>query len=281
MTEAINIWEILSQTLVWTYFTIAMIKMYVIMNNRNDLASIIVQFEQLWPKTVKTSVEKEIVEGYMSANHKWMSRYAYLSISCFFVVNTTPIILTIYKLILGEKPERLLPFVTWFPFNEYGKVTYPLTYIFLFYGSHVSSAASICYDSLFCMFLSHLCLQYKLLAEDLRNTVASTKNNRDTNEISSEERLRRGIEKHQLLIDIRNNIDSIFTDVFFLNFSSSTFNICIVGFLFVIQKGFAGKVKFVMMLLTLLAQIFLLCWYGQEVVDNVSMRGGDIELIFS
>ncbi|XP_059623000.1 odorant receptor 4-like [Phlebotomus argentipes] len=266
--KSVSIWEILSQCLVGTYFISSMMKIFIMLYYRDELASMIALLQSLWPRKVHTSAEKDIVEDYMTYNTKWISRYAYLSVSCFFCVNTTPLLIWFFGVLSGEMAKRSLPYVTWSTASEkHTDVTYPLAYFYLFYGSHVGSVGTICFDSLFCVLLSHICLHYKLLGVEMENTVDATESTEDANEEASEERLKKCIAKHQMLMELRSQMDKIFTDVIFVNFAMSTVNICIVGFLFGIQTGL-GKLRFVMMLMVLLAQIFLLCWYGQELVDN-------------
>ncbi|XP_059608258.1 odorant receptor 4-like [Phlebotomus argentipes] len=259
-TGGFNVWELLSQIVVSSYFAVAWVKMLDIIMNRNNLAAILQDLANLWPQRVNSEQEKIIVESYMMKNTVWMTRYAYLSVSCFLTVNSTPLFIMLISYLSGGDAKTLLPFSGWFPFDEFSPSIYPFTYIYLFYGSHVGSVSSMCFDVLFCMLLSHLSMHYKLLRYDI---ISSVKDNED------EVNLQKCIKKHQSLIDLRSKIDHIFTNTIFFNFCFSTFNMCIVGFFFMIQDGF-GKTKFVLMFATLMSQVFLLCWYGQELVDNSS-----------
>ncbi|XP_055693295.1 odorant receptor 4-like [Lutzomyia longipalpis] len=270
-SEVFNIWEVLSQIVVGSYFAVAMAKMLDIVKNRNNLAAILQEFERLWPSKVNTVNEKDIVERYMMRNTIWMTRYAYLSISCFLTVNSTPLFIMLIEYLTGGNAKLLLPFSAWFPYDEFNPKIYPFTYIYLFYGSHVGSASSICFDVLFCILLSHLSMHYKLLQEEISASVKNIKTDGSEtleDNMRNEVTLMKCIERHQLLIGIRYKIAYIFTNTIFFNFSCSTFNMCIVGFFFMIQES-AGKTKFMIMFATLMSQIFLLCWYGQELLENV------------
>uniref|UniRef100_A0A1B0DM33 Odorant receptor n=1 Tax=Phlebotomus papatasi TaxID=29031 RepID=A0A1B0DM33_PHLPP len=265
-----NVWELMSQIVAASYFIVAMAKMMEIIKNRNNLAAILKRFKELWPQKVDTEIEKNIVETYMMKNTIWMTRYAYLSISCFLTVNSTPLFVMLIEYLSGGDVKLMVPFSAWYPYDEYAKFVYPFTYIYLFYGSHVGSASSICFDVLFCILLSHLSMHYKLLRQDLISSVKTIRNTGSgslVDQCRSEITLLKCVEKHQCLIEIRNKMDDIFTNMIFFNFICSTFNMCIVGFFLMVQDGF-GKIKFVIMFATLMSQIFLLCWYGQELVDN-------------
>ncbi|XP_055693023.1 odorant receptor 4-like [Lutzomyia longipalpis] len=264
---AMNIWEFLSHGLVTNYFIVAMLKLLIIVINRNGIAEIIQQFEMLWPKKVNSAIQKETVENYMITNTKWMSFYANLSVTCFLFTNTNPIILLIYEKLMGEDAKLTQPFHAWLPFDQETPLVYPFVYVYLFYGSHVASASQICYDSLFCMLLSHLSMQYKLLGDDLKEVVHVGENIQDVNVAESEQRIIECIKRHQMLMEIRDKISFIFTDIIFINFITSTFNICIIGFLLITQGGL-GRIRLFLMLMTLITQIFLLCWFGQELVEN-------------
>lgn len=265
--DAVNIWEILTQLFIGMYFISAMLKTLTIVHQKKAVMKLLGWFEANWPDDYGRVKNENIIERYMRTNTLWMSRYVYVSIASYITVNLSPIFTMIIRYFQSGILKLLVPFNTWIQYSHPDSDDYALVYGYLLYGSHVASASSICFDTLFCLLLCHLCMHFKLLREEIKKSADLPEHSQA---IVSEKILKQCIIKHQKLIEIAREMENIFNEVIFFNFSASSFNMCVDGFLFVVQPGL-GKIRFFMMFATLMSQIFLLCWYGQELVDNVSI----------
>lgn len=68
------------------------------------------------------------------------------------------------------------------------------------------------------------------------------------------------------------NLDNIFSITTLFNFVSSSIVICTIGFLVIYSNKIAEVMKFAFCLLTCIMQIFILCWLGDRVIENVLTR---------
>ncbi|GAB0093844.1 Odorant receptor [Sergentomyia squamirostris] len=264
-----NIWEYLVQEVTVGYCTVGLTKMFMLAKRRKSLSTLLRNFHRIWPNQVKTAVDKEIVESYMHYNTMFAVWFSGLSVIMGYFWNMIPLgEMMFYKLVYGEN-IRALPFNIWVPFDEFD-TAYPYVYMYLLYSAHTVVVYHIAFDSLFCISISHLCMHYRLLQENLKVVVDDPKEDeRPSNAHENMNRLKSCIEKHQCLTRIRKYIEEIFTDVIFMNFFVSSINICSVGFLMATNRGYHAM-KFFMLFLCYLVELFLFCWFGQELIDNSS-----------
>uniref|UniRef100_A0A1B0GLR5 Odorant receptor n=1 Tax=Lutzomyia longipalpis TaxID=7200 RepID=A0A1B0GLR5_LUTLO len=262
--NAISIWEILTQLFIGMYFISAMLKTVVVVFHKDKIEKLLKWFDDNWPDGRDESENEDIVEGYMRNNTWWMSHYVYISFASYITVNLSPVLTMAIRYLSTGNLKFLVPFNTWLQYSHPGSFEYPFVYTYLIYGSHVASASSICFDTMFCIIICHICMHFKVLQEKVITSVVPEANS--SPEIC-EKILKECIVKQQKLIELTNVLGSLFNEVIFFNFTASSFNMCVDGFLFVMQPGL-GKIRFVMMFLTLMSQIFILCWYGQELINN-------------
>uniref|UniRef100_A0A240SXS2 Odorant receptor n=2 Tax=Lutzomyia longipalpis TaxID=7200 RepID=A0A240SXS2_LUTLO len=260
-----NIWEYLVQEVTVGYCAVGLTKMLMLAKRRNALSTLLRYFRTIWPERVNTESRKDTVESYMQYNTLFAFWFSMLSVIMGLFWNLVPLAEMTFKLISWDIRVRQLPFNIWVPFDKFGPI-YPYLYAYILYSAHIVVVYHIAFDSLFCISVSHLCMHYRLLQEDFKEAI-KMKECGECDIERSEISLKMCITKHQSLAHIRDDIDRIFTDVIFMNFFISSINICCVGFL-VATNPFYHAAKFFMLFLCYLIELFLFCWFGQELIDN-------------
>ncbi|XP_065077192.1 odorant receptor 4-like [Ochlerotatus camptorhynchus] len=122
------------------------------------------------------------------------------------------------------------------------------------------------FDCLFCILSAHLCVHFMILKYDLENI---TNESIDTygKLPTLNERLFNVVQKHQKIEEYKKSMDVIFNFALFYNFFVSSFIICIQGFMVTAASGYT-LVKFALFLASFLVELFLLCFYGQHIVES-------------
>ncbi|XP_059612734.1 odorant receptor 4-like [Phlebotomus argentipes] len=266
-----NIWEYIVQEVTVGYCFIGLTKMMMLAKRRNALASLLQNYRAIWPSKVQSEAEKDVLESYMQYNTFFALWFSILSVIMGYFWNLVPLAEMAFVWITKGMEIRQLPFNIWLPFDIFG-TAYPYVYGYLLYSAHVVVVYHIAFDSLFCISVSHLCMHYRLLQEDIKVAARVTENGEFVSE-ESEIYLRNCIEKQQSLAKFRDDLANIFTDVIFVNFFVSSINICSVGFLMATNPIYHA-IKFFMLFICYLIELFLFCWFGQELIDN-SMKVAD------
>lgn len=75
-------------------------------------------------------------------------------------------------------------------------------------------------------------------------------------------------------------LDDIFSITTLFNFVSSSIVICTIGFLVIYSNKIAEVMRFAFCLVTCVMQIFILCWLGDRVIENVLSRSKFLWLHF-
>ncbi|KAJ8715636.1 hypothetical protein PYW07_010118 [Mythimna separata] len=152
----------------------------------------------------------------------------------------------------------------------------------------------LCGDLLFCIFLSHITTQFDLLAVKVRRLVyvpvdrqlvevyplgeycqsyaqknkdlVDTFNDKDWEEKHQKD-LAEIIVRHRALVRLSGDVEDMFSFALLVNFFNSSIIICFCGFCCVIVEKW-NEMVYKSFLTTALSQTWLLCWYGQRLLES-------------
>ncbi|XP_029665583.1 odorant receptor 94a-like [Formica exsecta] len=157
----------------------------------------------------------------------------------------------IASLFTDYKKEKLT-FRAWLPFDYYSSATlFHFTYFHQLISLTVGSVLHVACDGLICGLLLHICCQIEILSYRLKNITRNPKILRDC------------IIQHNLIIKFALLLNKKFRFTISFQFLVSTLVVCFT--LYQLTKTSGKFVELGMYMSCMLTQIFLYCWYGNEV----------------
>ncbi|XP_043285401.1 odorant receptor 46a-like [Venturia canescens] len=210
---------------------------------------------------------------------RWIaSWYLVLFISTAFLVALQSIIMDI--------PDRKLMFKAWLPYAYNSTQTvFLFTFLHQAITANTGSAINSAFDTLFPGLIILTCSQMKILKyrfEAIPQIISPRKKSSESNGDEDDERENRELEAqlltdcirhHVRIFQLSSTLNDIFGFVIFLQFSISSLVVCVSMYEVSRMKVFSLEfVPTVMYLTAMLTQIFVLCYYGNE----LSLQSVDI-----
>lgn len=161
---------------------------------------------------------------------------------------------------LGLKAEFVARF--WFPFDSHQPEIFPFALMWMDVGAYMLLSFLVSSDVLLYMLVSVLSMEYDLLKHDLMKAKFELKR-------EQRNKVRRIIDSHNKLNEFSDKLQKIFEPTFLFSFTISSLNMCVLS----VQILF-GKMDILMYMFTIAClaitacQIWLLCYYGQKLVDS-------------
>lgn len=246
------------------FVALSLIKLLIVFIHRENLLAVIDDLNELFPGTTELQT-KYRVEVYMNRTNYLMKYFAILYMILIWIFNLLPII----ESYMGYRKTgiwiRSFPYCIWYPFDALADGVFEVNYIIQGWAGFNSACSSVAVDVLFCAIISQICMQFKILQYDLLNLDIGGQN--AAYDIGS---LNKCIEKHEKLIQFSNVLEKCYSLPMMINFVASTFIICLTGFMAVTGAGAFDLFKFFLFLISSLTEIFVLCWYGNRIMDYVS-----------
>nr|QKN21470.1 odorant receptor [Zeugodacus tau] len=244
------------------------------------------EFQQLLARFVKdiwiTSSSQPTVERACARNMRVFQVISALQ-SCLITMYCLLPLVELYMLTVNTAPdvfesvEKPFPYKMLFPYDANHGWRYALTYLFTAWAGVCVVTTLFAEDSLFGFFTTYTCGQFRILHMQIDNIIpdsyAATRAGRGTEadfQRESVRRLDRIAGKHCVLFNFVRSMEEFFSPILLVNFLISTILICMVGFQLVTGKNmFIGDyVKFLVYILSSLSQLFVLCWNGDNIIQN-------------
>ncbi|XP_011882829.1 PREDICTED: odorant receptor Or1-like [Vollenhovia emeryi] len=230
-------------------------KLFILLMNRKNIIMLINMLMDK-PCRPSRSTEMNIFDKFDKSMHINTWRYVYLG-----TVTQSCIVLS--SLSISFK-NRKLTFRAWLPFDYSSTLLFSLMYTHQMISLVTAAFLNIGCDTLICGLLVHICCQIEILLYRLRKVV------------SYSDVLRDCIRQHYHIIRLAFIVNAKFRLTITIQFIMSTLVVCFS--LYQISK-IATKAKYIEMTLyisCMLTQIFLYCWYGnelklksQQMIDNI------------
>ncbi|CAO1415516.1 unnamed protein product [Diamesa hyperborea] len=170
------------------------------------------------------------------------------------------IIVPFFNFIVNDIWIHQLPVEIWFPFDPYQNLlnfNCVLVWhfsVYFYVTSYLLGTDLICFA-----FITIIEMYFDNLKDDLMNL-------KDSSEISGETKLKELIERHETLISVSNDLETIFSPAMLLNFVASSILICIVSFQILFATDTPEMMKFLGVFTTTTAQILVICHFGNKLI---------------
>ncbi|CAD7082672.1 unnamed protein product [Hermetia illucens] len=154
-----------------------------------------------------------------------------------------------------------LPYAMWHPFRTDRIIAYVGVNIQLIFAGYVVAQYYIGVDSLMFTITNQICMHFDYISRSIRDyhPKGAKKDYIFLKEI---------IERHVEVLRICKSIDFVFTNSMLMNFLGSAGIICLVAFRVTLSDFSADLVKFIIYLLSMIIQIFILCSFGDRLIQS-------------
>ena len=149
----------------------------------------------------------------------------------------------------------------WYPFDPFQIGNYPYAWILNSLFTWNASIFFLGFDSLQYGLITVIAMEFDFLKEDIMKICADK-------EDEKKNALKYWIERHYELMNLCDQLQHIFSTIFFLSLFLSSMIMCFVAFNLLISDNYASYWMYICYLATLSAQILLVCFYGQTLIDS-------------
>ncbi|XP_030040635.1 odorant receptor 4 isoform X2 [Manduca sexta] len=180
-----------------------------------------------------------------------------------------PLILMILNYMKTNEIDFILPFPIAYPFDPYNIKVWPMVYLRQIWTEIVVVLNTIAPDFVFCIFCSHITIQFRLLQYDIEHVITGTRKSIYNDEMRGgriRNKLIEIIKWHQELITCVNLLENIYSVSTLYNFISSSVIICLSGFNVTENKDIVLVISFIAFLFMGLLQIFFFCFFGDMLI---------------
>nr|QLI62067.1 odorant receptor 24 [Streltzoviella insularis] len=275
------------------YLLLAMVKSYRIVLYRPVYENLLSELRGMWPTSAISEEEHGIMDKALKQLKHSIKSYYWCNNALLVVFLSAPFV-EIIKRAMGRNVPLILPFFYWFPFDPFQRILYEIILVFQTWHGLISIWFMVGSDLLFCIFLSHITIQFDLLSvrirklvyvpvdnqliddyplasyshEYIQNKKGMAENYNDTEwETLHIGQLSEIITRHRTLIRLSEDVEDIFSFPLLVNFFNSSIIICFCGFCCVVVEKLTEMI-YKSFLTTALLQTWVLCWYGQRLLDS-------------
>ncbi|XP_050357344.1 odorant receptor 4-like [Nymphalis io] len=273
------------------FLLVAIAKAYKIKRYWSVFENLALEPRAMWPTGDITEEEHKVISDALD-RLKIVLKVYFLCNAMLASIFTLPSMIAWIKNRTGHDVELIFGFSYWLPFDPFQGNRYEIVYFIQTFHCFLSAGFMVCGDLLFCIFLSHITTQFSLLAIRINRllyvpiddqlvesyTLAKyTKIRTNMNDIESvydndaEQRYNEEfisiVKRHRALIRLSSDVENMYTFTLLVNFINSSVIICFCLFCCaVIEKW--NEFNYKIFCLTSILQIWMLCWYGQQLLDT-------------
>ncbi|XP_075983347.1 odorant receptor 4-like [Anticarsia gemmatalis] len=261
--------------------------------NRGVFENLYNELRDMWPQGEISDDEHRIMSAALKEFNFIVKGYYWCNNVLLVTFLSPPYFIYLYRY-LGFDASFYLPFEFWLPFDPLQPYIYEFILVLQTWDATVVIHFNIAWDILFCTYLAHITVQIDLLARRVRRLIyvpvdhqlidsyplAATSREFDQNEkevlnsyndrdweLRHQRELIDIVKRHHALIRLAGDVESMFSFALLINFMNSSIIICFCGFCCVLIEKW-NEVAYKFFLMTALSQTWLLCWYGQKLLDS-------------
>ncbi|XP_018374371.1 PREDICTED: odorant receptor 46a-like [Trachymyrmex cornetzi] len=149
--------------------------------------------------------------------------------------------------------KRNLTYKAWIPFDYSSPAIYFVVYIHQLIAMSTSGIVNVACESLLCGFLLHICCQFEILGYRL------TKLTHDQNS------LRDCVRHHNCIFEYAYTVNNMFAKIIAIQFAVSMLVVCSNLYRIAMARDYVSFIPLIMYTSAILVQIFIYCWFGNEV----------------
>ncbi|XP_024872652.1 odorant receptor 94a-like [Temnothorax curvispinosus] len=149
--------------------------------------------------------------------------------------------------------KRNLTYKAWIPFDYSSPAIYFIVYTHQLLAMSTSGIVNVACESLLCGFLLHICCQFEILGYRL------TKLTHDQNS------LRDCVYHHNRIFEYAYTVNNMFAKIIAIQFAVSMLVVCSNLYRIAMAADYVSFIPLMMYTSAILVQIFIYCWFGNEV----------------
>ncbi|KAJ3663363.1 hypothetical protein Zmor_007646 [Zophobas morio] len=204
--------------------------------------------EEFQPRNIQ---QKKMVQRTLNL---WLLMYR----SFWITAGTDLCFLFFFPFMDGSYKEYRLPFWAWYPFDTKKSPVYELTYIYQVLGSWFLASCDIVMDTMFAALLTYIMAQCDILCHDLRNIT--------NGDGSYSAKILKCIKHHKKILRFAKITNVCFNEISLWQFFTSSACLAVTMFqLTVVAPVSSEGMSLLFYVCTMTLQIFLYCWFGNEV----------------
>lgn len=235
--------------------TIALIafKGFVTFINRKQIWTLILKLKAIFEDRPCESVKSKVKE-HLDHYQKHVRPYAVT-----FILTGIPLAIPVLPYVLFGTMKETADF--WFPFDPYTRGTFPLVLFWIDWITWNSTATLLGSDSLFFALTALVTMEFDILKRDLMAAMA----------LPNEQRMKimkSLVDHHNKLLELCGDLNEIYSPTFLASFVITSLSLCFVAFqLSAREVSFEIYSFCIPYLLLLSGQIYLVCAFGQNLID--------------
>lgn len=231
------------------------LKIFVTLYRRDDIWNLIQELKATYEDRVRANQSVSVkfeVKKYLDEFHFCVRIY-----STTFLLTLLPLMFPAIPFLFYKTMEY--PITYWYPFDIYRPVTFALVLTWTDFMAWIASFCLLGCDSLVYALITVIAMEFDTITSDLRNFSAVSSKDGYKKTLASI------VDRHNELLDLIDKLQDIYGLIFFSSFFISSFLMCFTGF----QLSTSTDNSFFIPLLCLIiGQIFLLCFFGQKLIDS-------------
>ncbi|XP_058825003.1 odorant receptor 85b-like [Topomyia yanbarensis] len=239
------------------FTALSIVKIMTIKLNETKLNGILDRLNEIFPRT-HLEQERYRTYQYNLESQVVMKSFSVLYMILIWIFNLLPLVSMLVKYLTSGVLEKELPYFMWYWYDWNKEGYYEITFFHQNWGAFDSAVYNLCTDLMFCAIILLICLQFDIIAYRLKHAKD------DYRELVG------CIELHQIVVDLSDQLESIFSPSILINFVGSSVIICLVGFQATSEISAFDLFKFVLFLVSSMVQVFLLCYYGNKLIEASS-----------
>ncbi|XP_014486426.1 PREDICTED: odorant receptor 46a, isoform A-like [Dinoponera quadriceps] len=155
--------------------------------------------------------------------------------------------------VLMDFTKGNLTYTAWVPFDYSGSAAFTFVFAHQMTGMAASGLVNVACESLVCGFLLQMCCQLEILEHRL------------TKITQGQDVLRDCIHHHNLIFEYANALNKMFTKIIAVQFAVSMLVVCSNLYRIAMAENYGSFIPLMCYTGCMLAQIFIYCWFGNEV----------------
>ncbi|XP_053619376.1 odorant receptor 4-like [Plodia interpunctella] len=272
------------------YALLALTNCYKIVSHREIFENLVNDLRDMYPRGEVTEEQHQIISKANSIVSYVVRGYYYSNALLLIAYMSRPYIATLKRHLGYDAPKEML-LLYYFPFDALQPVVFEVITVVQTWQGTVAVLSLQCGVMMFCILLSHIAVQFDLLSLRVQGLVQVSTDDQlpptyplnkygsiskncvksVTDDGDSETRIREELDniisRHRTLIRLAGDVEDLMSLPLLLIFANSIIIICFCGFCAVIVEKISDVV-YKTFLVTALLQIWLVCSYGQRLVES-------------
>ncbi|KAJ0173303.1 hypothetical protein K1T71_011479 [Dendrolimus kikuchii] len=275
------------------FVLLAMMKTYKMVRCRNIFENIIYEIRDMWNTDSIDHDERQLIGSALRSLH-FMVKGFYFCNNLLLVTFCSGPFWEMVKRYTGHENEKYLQLFYWLPFDPLQPGYYEVMLAVQTWHSILTIWANMGGDLLFVIFLSHITLQFDLLSVRIKKLIyvphddqlletyplgldsaaylekyrlaMETFSEMDWEEYYAKE-IAEIVLRHRALIRLSGDVENVYKVALLVNFINSSVVLCFCEFCSIVVEKW-NEFGYKSFLATALSQMWIMCWYGQQLADS-------------